>query len=81
MFGCVLKVFLPNVSPVSVARIFRGQETELCLYSDAVCLGSCVFMAVGSVFVLFRRLGDYGDQRVFCCGCIVVIRGRDYLTL
>ena len=26
--GCVLKVFLPNVSPVSVAGIFRGQESE-----------------------------------------------------
>ena len=31
LFGHVLEVFLPNVSPVSVASIFRGQESELCL--------------------------------------------------
>ena len=28
LFGCVLKVVLPNVSPVSVAGIFGGQESE-----------------------------------------------------
>ena len=70
-----------NFSPVSVAGIFKGQESELCLCSGAVCLDSWVFIAVGSAFVLFRRLGDYDDQSVFCCGCIVVIRGRDDLSL
>ena len=35
--GCVLEVFLLNISPVSVASIFRGQESELCLCSGAVC--------------------------------------------
>ena len=35
--SCVLKVVLPDVSPVSVAGIFRGQEVELCLCSGAVC--------------------------------------------
>ena len=29
LFGCVLKVVLPNVSPVSVADIFRGQHSVL----------------------------------------------------
>ena len=33
LFGHVLEVFLPNVSPVSVASTFRGQESELCLCS------------------------------------------------
>ena len=37
LFGCVLKIFLHNVSPVSVAGIFRGQELELCLCSGVVC--------------------------------------------
>ena len=37
LFGCVLKVVLPDVSPVSVAGIFRGQEPELCLCSVAAC--------------------------------------------
>ena len=37
LFGCVLEVFLPNISPVSVASIFRGQELELCLCSVVVC--------------------------------------------
>ena len=37
LFSCVLKVFLPNVSPVSVAGIFRGQESELGVCSVAVC--------------------------------------------
>ena len=40
LFGCVLKVFLPNVLSVPMAGIFRGQEAELCLYSGAVCLDS-----------------------------------------
>ena len=31
LFGHVPKVFLPNVLPVSVATIFRGQELELCV--------------------------------------------------
>ena len=31
LIGCVLKVVLPNVSPVSVGGIFRGQESERCL--------------------------------------------------
>ena len=30
IFGRVLRVVLPNVSPVSVAGNFRGQESELC---------------------------------------------------
>ena len=33
LFGRVLKVVLPNVLPISVAGIFRGQESELCLCS------------------------------------------------
>ena len=28
LLGCVLKVVFPNVSPVSVAGIFRGQQTR-----------------------------------------------------
>ena len=38
LFGCVLKVVFPNVSPISVAGIFRGQESEPCLCSG-VCVG------------------------------------------
>ena len=34
LFGHVLEVFLPKVSPVSVACIFRGHELELCLCSN-----------------------------------------------
>ena len=37
LFSHVLKVFLPNVLPVSVAGLFRGQELELYLYSGVVC--------------------------------------------
>ena len=37
LFGHVLLVFLPNILPVSVAGIFRGQELEFCLCSDVVC--------------------------------------------
>ena len=37
LFGHVLEFFLPNVSPVSLASIFRGQELELCLCSGVVC--------------------------------------------
>ena len=42
VFGRVLKVVLPNVLPVSVASIFRGQQPVLwCSW-----LGSAAFMAV-----------------------------------
>ena len=37
LFGCVLKAVLPNLSTVSVAGIFRGQESELSLCSGEVC--------------------------------------------
>ena len=37
LFSCVLEVFLPNVSPMSVAGTFRGQELELCLCSGVRC--------------------------------------------
>ena len=36
LFGHVLKVFLPNVLPVSVAGIFRGQESEDTQSTDRV---------------------------------------------
>ena len=42
LFGRVLKVVLPNVSPVSVAGIFRGQHSVLW----CSLLGNGVFMAV-----------------------------------
>ena len=29
LFGCVVEVFLPHISPVFVAGIFRGLESEL----------------------------------------------------
>ena len=29
LFGCALKVVLPNISPVSVSGIFRGQQSML----------------------------------------------------
>ena len=42
LFGRVLKVVLPNVSPISVAGIFRGQHSVLwCSW-----FGSGLFMAV-----------------------------------
>ena len=37
LFGHVLKVVFPNVSPVSVAGIFTGQHSVLC--SGVLCLG------------------------------------------
>ena len=37
LFGRVLKVFLPNVLLISLASIFRGQESELCLCSGSIC--------------------------------------------
>ena len=37
LFGHVLEVFLPNILPVYVAGIFRGEELELCLCSGVVC--------------------------------------------
>ena len=36
LFGRVLKVVLPNVLPVFVAGIFRGQELEFCMCSDVL---------------------------------------------
>ena len=42
LFGHVLKVVFPNVSPVSVAGIFRGQKPVL----GCSWLGSAVSMAV-----------------------------------
>ena len=55
LFGCVLEVFLPNVSPVCVASIFRGQEPELCLCSGVVC--GIVICSCGIRFLFF--LGDW----------------------
>ena len=49
LFGRVLKVVLPDVSPVSVASIFRELESEFCPCSVAVCW--IVFIAVGMAFV------------------------------
>ena len=37
LLGRVMKVFLPNVLPISVAGIFRRQELELCQCSGVVC--------------------------------------------
>ena len=73
LFGRVLKIVLPNISPVSVAGIYRGQHSVL-WYS---WLGSGVFLAVRWAFVFFCRW----VISVSCCGCIVVIRRRDYLSL
>ena len=57
-------VFLSNVSPVSVAGIFRGWELELCLCSGVV-YGIVEYLQLwDQLFLLFRRLGDYGDQGV-----------------
>ena len=53
LFGPVLKVVLPDISPVSMAGIFRGQHSVLwCSW-----LGSGVFMVVRWAFV-FLYMGD-----------------------
>ena len=49
----VLKVVL-NVSPVSVAGIFRRQESELCLCSSAFLWGR-VFIAERTAFLSFSE--------------------------
>ena len=44
-------------------------------------LDSWVFIAVATAFVLFEEIGWLWWSACFCCGCIVVMRGRDDLSL
>ena len=67
LFGRVLKVVLPNVSPVSVAGIFRGQHSVLqiltCLYkaSNLMCqllqkvISRCTILVCYWVISLHRQ--------------------------
>ena len=55
LFGRVFEVFLPNVSPVFMAGLFRGPESELCALVQFV--GQLSNYSCGISFCPFQAIG------------------------